>query len=133
MHCRRPAYCALMVTLQQPHSGLIRSQSDSVYFEHAQSIHYCLALNAIPQHVLAMPLYCCEDACDLTVRTLVFLNAVGSLWECCSGVTVVLQDGLVDEDLMETNISNPYLSIQTTNYLQNTLMHLPGALIFFWP
>ena len=79
---------AAMVTLWWPHCSLIRMPSDDVCFEHAQNTHRRLAFYAIPQHLLAMPLPCCGDACDCTVCTLVFcifLDAMRTLLWCYRG------------------------------------------------
>ena len=87
LHCRRP-YCAAMVTLWRPHCALIRTPSDGVCFEHAQNAHCRLAFYAIPQHLLAVPLHCCGDACDRTVCTsafCIFLDAMRMLLWCYRG------------------------------------------------
>ena len=82
LHCRRP-YCTAMVTLRQPHCALIRTPSDGVCFEHAQSACRRPAFYAIPQCLLVMPLHCCSDVCDRTARILAFCIFLG-----CQGITV---------------------------------------------
>ena len=68
LHCRRP-YCAAMMTLRRILCALIRTPSNGVCLEHPQSTCRLPAFYAIPQRLLPMPLRCCGDACDRTVRT----------------------------------------------------------------
>ena len=55
--------------LWRPNCTLIRTPSHSLCFEHAKSVHHRSGFYAIPQRLLAMPLHCCGDAWDGTVRT----------------------------------------------------------------
>ena len=70
-----------MVTFRAPHCALMRTKSDGVCFEHAQSARRRSAHYAIPQRLLAMPLRCCGDAAMVLhapQRSALFLDAVVS-------------------------------------------------------